>query len=463
MAILDQSEKINPRYIHTKRNQACGDGRRLEADQVTSRSCSTAKRGDPSQLSSGGVWTAHPRNIGYGQTIEIIRRDWEGEKYGHPLERIAEHHCRLGSFKVFIDRLAGGSIAGCVAIDRVVRVLFDIHLRSGSRAFVVSKRSRTSCHPCQKHCQSVSVPSYVDPKIWFMSHSSNRPIMAASPFNSLQSKLPNSPERVLRQNCLSMSQNFSNDSELCPSPRPASFAVFPVIHNAGSGHQVSRDLLVEPWRANDYHNEAGQQESPPDILIAGDSFQSKLISGLGNMIGCLGSIPGCFCFPTSHMQIQEGHTGLVCRFGKYTKKVSPGSIYVNPLSEILTTVDLKLQILRMMSLNLATKEFISVEVSWVVYWCVINPYKAAFSVSSVPDALDALSREAMQACVGTKHLKELLANCKALGREIKIMLNDKCELHRSLDLRAIKKIMGSLNEIPSSREIENTQASKYKD
>lgn len=71
---------------------------------------------------------------------------------------------------------------------------------------------------------------------------------------------------------------------------------------------------------------------------------SKTVTGLGNCIGTLGAVPVCFCCPNAYKNVNQGNVGLVTRFGRFHKAVDPGLVRVNPLSERLIQVDVKVQI-----------------------------------------------------------------------------------------------------------------------
>lgn len=67
-----------------------------------------------------------------------------------------------------------------------------------------------------------------------------------------------------------------------------------------------------------------------------------MIDGLGDFCGLLGSIPCCICCPNPYKQginspegfgntaVYEGQTGLILKFGKYSRAVDPGLTKVNP-------------------------------------------------------------------------------------------------------------------------------------
>ena len=62
------------------------------------------------------------------------------------------------------------------------------------------------------------------------------------------------------------------------------------------------------------------------------------------MIGTAGAIPGLFCFPNPFKEVDQGEVGLVTKFGRFERAVDPGLVKINPLSESLVKVDVRIQI-----------------------------------------------------------------------------------------------------------------------
>ena len=69
-----------------------------------------------------------------------------------------------------------------------------------------------------------------------------------------------------------------------------------------------------------------------------------MINTLGNCIGTMGAVPLCLCCPNPYKPVAQGNVGLVTKFGRFSRAVDPGLVKVNPLSENLIQVDVKIQI-----------------------------------------------------------------------------------------------------------------------
>lgn len=101
---------------------------------------------------------------------------------------------------------------------------------------------------------------------------------------------------------------------------------------------------VQPPRREDLQPSYAKvlQPDTEDSDTAG--WYGKMISGLGSCIGTLGAIPCCIVCPNIYKPVEQGTVGLVTRFGRFSRAVDPGLVKVNPLSESLTKVDVKIQI-----------------------------------------------------------------------------------------------------------------------
>ncbi len=68
------------------------------------------------------------------------------------------------------------------------------------------------------------------------------------------------------------------------------------------------------------------------------------VTSLGSLIGTCGAIPCCFICPNPYKPVSQGNVGLVTKFGRFYRAVDPGLVKINPLSERLIQVDVKIQI-----------------------------------------------------------------------------------------------------------------------
>jgi erythrocyte band 7 integral membrane protein len=133
-----------------------------------------------------------------------------------------------------------------------------------------------------------------------------------------------------------MNTNMSTEGSLSKAP----------LHPNGESSHLPI-VRVQPPRQEDLQTSYAR-------VIKGDidpeeqhGWYGSMINGLGNVIGTMGAVPCCICCPNPYRPVQQGTVGLVTKFGRFTRAVDPGLVYVNPLSERLLAIDVKVQIVGM--------------------------------------------------------------------------------------------------------------------
>ena len=109
-------------------------------------------------------------------------------------------------------------------------------------------------------------------------------------------------------------------------------------------------MRVQPARQEDLQQ---SYASVVDGNANPKGWYGSMVNAIGAVIGTLGAVPCCICCPNPYKQVHQGNVGLVTKFGKFYKAVDPGLVKINPLSERLIQVDVKIQVVGM-SLDLPT-------------------------------------------------------------------------------------------------------------
>ena len=103
-------------------------------------------------------------------------------------------------------------------------------------------------------------------------------------------------------------------------------------------------LKVQPPRREDLQPSYASVLKPDHEDVAAHSWYGSMINTLGGCVGALGAIPCCIICPNPFKNVEQGTVGLVTKFGRFARAVDPGLVKINPLSESLTKVDVKVQI-----------------------------------------------------------------------------------------------------------------------
>lgn len=78
---------------------------------------------------------------------------------------------------------------------------------------------------------------------------------------------------------------------------------------------------------------------------------------------------------------------MISRFGKFYKCVDPGLVKINPVTESIKRIDIKIQVVDIPSQYVMTKDNITIRIDSVLYWHIIDPYQAQFGIRDVKKAL----------------------------------------------------------------------------
>jgi len=212
-----------------------------------------------------------------------------------------------------------------------------------------------------------------------------------------------------------------------------------------------------------------------------DDLNEKTVYGsvmhsLGGFLGCLGAIPCCLCFPNPYKNVEQGYVGLVTRWGKFYKSVDPGLVEVNPLSENLRRVDIKIQVDSVSNITIMTKDNVNVIIDCVVYWHIVDVFQAIFGVANVRQALIERTQTTLRATLGGRVLQDCIENRESIGHMVEeiiaeparlwgvkvetILIKDlqfSHELQQSLSLAATQRRAGEAKVIQAQAEVDSAK------
>jgi regulator of protease activity HflC (stomatin/prohibitin superfamily) len=107
--------------------------------------------------------------------------------------------------------------------------------------------------------------------------------------------------------------------------------------------------------------------------------------------------------------VTEYERAVVFRLGRLTPSRGPGLIYVIPLVEQFFRLDLRIITLEVPSQDVITRDNVSVKVSAVLYFRIIDPNRAVLDVQNYLYATSQIAQTTLRSVCGQAHLDELLA------------------------------------------------------
>jgi len=140
-------------------------------------------------------------------------------------------------------------------------------------------------------------------------------------------------------------------------------------------------------------------------------------------INCLSD----FYSPNPYKPVSQGNVGLVTKFGRFYRAVDPGLVKINPLSEKLIHIDVKIQLCEVPQQVCMTKDNVTVHLTSVIYYHVISPHKAAFGISNVRQALIERTQTTLRHVVGARVLQDVIERREEVAQSISEIIGDVAE------------------------------------
>ncbi|KAL7922008.1 SPFH domain family protein [Trichoderma austrokoningii] len=243
--------------------------------------------------------------------------------------------------------------------------------------------------------------------------------------------------------------------------------------HSAPGFQPQNKMTVQPPTGEDlqrsYAAVVGSEANPK-------GWYGSMINTLGACIGTMGAVPCCIICPNPYKHVNQGQVGLVTKFGRFYKAVDPGLVKVNPLSERLIQVDVKIQIAEVPEQTCMTKDNVTLRLTSVIYYHIVSPHKAAFGISNVRQALVERTQTTLRHVVGARVLQDVIERREEIAQSIGEIIEDVAagwgvqvesmlikdiifsqDLQDSLSMAAQSKRIGESKIIAAKAEVESAK------
>jgi regulator of protease activity HflC (stomatin/prohibitin superfamily) len=125
--------------------------------------------------------------------------------------------------------------------------------------------------------------------------------------------------------------------------------------------------------------------------------------------------------------LREYQRGVIFLLGRFWKVKGPGLIIVVPVIQQMVRVDLRTVVLDVPTQDVISRDNVSVKVSAVIYYRVIDPQKAIIQVEDFENATSQLAQTTLRSVLGQHELDEMLAERDKLNADIQRILDDQTE------------------------------------
>ncbi|MAK80548.1 slipin family protein [Phenylobacterium sp.] len=125
--------------------------------------------------------------------------------------------------------------------------------------------------------------------------------------------------------------------------------------------------------------------------------------------------------------MREYERAVVFTLGRFTGVKGPGLILLIPVIQQMVRVDLRTIVLDVPSQDLISRDNVSVKVSAVIYFRVIDADRAVIQVENYMDATSQLAQTTLRSVLGKHDLDDMLAERDKLNQDIRSILDSQTE------------------------------------
>ena len=121
--------------------------------------------------------------------------------------------------------------------------------------------------------------------------------------------------------------------------------------------------------------------------------------------------------------VQQYEKGVVFRFGRVIGEKEPGLMAIVPFVNVLRKVSFRIVTMPIQSQGIITRDNVSVDVSAVAYYRVVDATKSVIAIENIQVAIDQIAQTTLRKVVGQHTLDEMLAETDRINVDIKEILD----------------------------------------
>jgi regulator of protease activity HflC (stomatin/prohibitin superfamily) len=121
--------------------------------------------------------------------------------------------------------------------------------------------------------------------------------------------------------------------------------------------------------------------------------------------------------------VKQYEDGVLFRFGRVIGERAPGFRLIIPFADVLHRVSLRIVTMPIQSQGIITKDNVSVDVSAVAYFKVVDAVKSVVAIENVYSAIDQIAQTTLRKVVGQHTLDETLSETDKINLDIRAILD----------------------------------------
>ncbi|MGA5797061.1 SPFH domain-containing protein [Streptomyces cellulosae] len=132
---------------------------------------------------------------------------------------------------------------------------------------------------------------------------------------------------------------------------------------------------------------------------------------------------GILALALSVKVVKQYEKGVLLRFGRLVGTRSPGLRFIIPFADVLHRVSLRVVTMPIQSQGIITRDNVSVDVSAVAYFRVVDAVKSVVAVENVNVAINQIAQTTLRKVVGRHTLDETLSETDRINLDIRQILD----------------------------------------
>jgi regulator of protease activity HflC (stomatin/prohibitin superfamily) len=128
-------------------------------------------------------------------------------------------------------------------------------------------------------------------------------------------------------------------------------------------------------------------------------------------------------FALSARIVKQYEDGVLFRFGRVIGERKPGFRLIIPFVDVLHRISLRIVTMPIQSQGIITRDNVSVDVSAVAYFKVVDAVKSVVAIENVYSAIDQIAQTTLRKVVGQHTLDETLSETDKINLDIRAILD----------------------------------------
>src|ERR1700689_3372246 len=121
--------------------------------------------------------------------------------------------------------------------------------------------------------------------------------------------------------------------------------------------------------------------------------------------------------------VKQYEQGVLFRFGRVLGERAPGFRLIIPFVDVLHRISLRIVTMPIQSQGIITRDNVSVDVSAVAYFKVVDAVKSVVAIENVYSAIDQIAQTTLRKVVGQHTLDETLSETDKINLDIRAILD----------------------------------------